>query len=430
MVRVILAGVALTGMCWPDLAVAQPTAFLLIPGSNCVTECSGTLMSVAPDVPAVLSSAVVPEGNDMESPYVTPDGRFVVWLRIGNRTLGRASRVALHDRQSGATGAVPVSPDSTILVGNPSRPEVYLGDRVGAYALSPSGTRRLQSSTCPLASPMHVSADGRRVLFYCYGDGVVLNHTFVVDVDTGALVSTTPVFSHVAALSRDGSEIYAVESVGSDRRLRRYDVATLAITGDVQVPHQDLVLAIHVDARLNRLLLAGGRLTVVSGATLDVLQIQTLLTGVNPGLLHSVLDDTGARLYVSQSHYYAEIGYTTYSYRVLDTDSFASVVGVEGPRGRFVPAPRPASPVLSALVSGASVQLSWVATSVAAATTRYVLEVGSAPGLNDIFAGLDAGMQTSFSANGVPPGRYYARVRAANYTGPSAPSNEVLVQVP
>ena len=55
--------------------------------------------------------------------------------------------------------------------------------------------------------------------------------------------------------------------------------------------------------------------------------------------------------------------------------------------------------------------------------------MGSAPGLSNIFSGLDVGLQTSFSASGVPPGTYYVRVRAGNYTGLSAPSNEIQIEV-
>ena len=43
--------------------------------------------------------------------------------------------------------------------------------------------------------------------------------------------------------------------------------------------------------------------------------------------------------------------------------------------------------------------------------------------------GLDVGLQTSFGASNVPPGTYYVRVRAGNYSGLGAPSNEVEVQV-
>jgi hypothetical protein len=76
------------------------------------------------------------------------------------------------------------------------------------------------------------------------------------------------------------------------------------------------------------------------------------------------------------------------------------------------------------------VTLSWSLGGRTVAVTRYVLEVGSAPGLSDIFTGLDVGLQTSFGASNVPPGTYYVRVRAGNYSGLSAPSNEVVVHVP
>ena len=93
--------------------------------------------------------------------------------------------------------------------------------------------------------------------------------------------------------------------------------------------------------------------------------------------------------------------------------------------------PPPLAPVaLERAVTGSAVTLTWAAPTRPAAVTSYVLEVGSAPGLNDIFTGLDVGRQSSFAATGVPPGRYYVRVRAGNYAGLSAPSNEVMVQVP
>jgi hypothetical protein len=37
--------------------------------------------------------------------------------------------------------------------------------------------------------------------------------------------------------------------------------------------------------------------------------------------------------------------------------------------------------------------------------------------------------QTEFIADGVPAGTYYVRVRAANFTVPGAPSNEIVVCV-
>lgn len=100
------------------------------------------------------------------------------------------------------------------------------------------------------------------------------------------------------------------------------------------------------------------------------------------------------------------------------------------PRSIVVASPPRAPTSLAALVTGGLVSLTWGVGGAPATVSRYVLEVGSAPGLTDIYAGLEIGGQTSVSASGVPAGRYYVRVRAGNYTGLSAPSNEVLVQVP
>lgn len=99
--------------------------------------------------------------------------------------------------------------------------------------------------------------------------------------------------------------------------------------------------------------------------------------------------------------------------------------------GWFVAAPPPAAPVtLQAAVTGRRVHLSWAPGGPPAAVRRYVLEVGSAPGRADLIGRLDLGAQTSWTADGVPPGVYHVRVRAWNVTGLSSPSHEVVVQVP
>ncbi|MEZ5418679.1 MAG: hypothetical protein R2708_15250 [Vicinamibacterales bacterium] len=43
---------------------------------------------------------------------------------------------------------------------------------------------------------------------------------------------------------------------------------------------------------------------------------------------------------------------------------------------------------------------------------------------------LDLGAAAAVTILGVPPGRYYARLRAVNYNGVSAASNEVVIDVP
>jgi hypothetical protein len=84
----------------------------------------------------------------------------------------------------------------------------------------------------------------------------------------------------------------------------------------------------------------------------------------------------------------------------------------------------PAAPTgLAVQVSGTTVALTWQRSSSA---TGYVLEAGSAPGQANIATAPVKGTSLTTTA---PPGIYYARVRATNKCGSSAPSNEVTVSV-
>ncbi len=88
----------------------------------------------------------------------------------------------------------------------------------------------------------------------------------------------------------------------------------------------------------------------------------------------------------------------------------------------------PSAPTgLASLVNGTTVQLAWAVPPDSCRQTTYVLEAGSAPGLNNL-ANIATGAP-SFSASGVSPGTYYVRVRARNVNGTSGPSNEVIVIV-
>lgn len=82
---------------------------------------------------------------------------------------------------------------------------------------------------------------------------------------------------------------------------------------------------------------------------------------------------------------------------------------------------------LSAIVEGRAVTLTWAAA--AGNAQEYVVEVGSAAGLSDILVFPTATLDTRL-ATPAPPGHYFVRVRAANASGLSPPSNEVVVDVP
>ncbi|MBM3780043.1 MAG: choice-of-anchor D domain-containing protein [Acidobacteria bacterium] len=116
--------------------------------------------------------------------------------------------------------------------------------------------------------------------------------------------------------------------------------------------------------------------------------------------------------------------------RVRSANSF----GASGPSnevevlvGSTGTAPRPPTG-LTVTVTGASLQLTWIAASTGDAPTGYTLEAGSAPSQSNI-ATVNLGPFTSFSVGGVPNGLYYVRVRASNSFGVSGPSNEASFSV-
>jgi hypothetical protein len=79
-------------------------------------------------------------------------------------------------------------------------------------------------------------------------------------------------------------------------------------------------------------------------------------------------------------------------------------------------------------VAGSTLTLNWGASSGCPATT-YVIEAGSSAGASNL-ANLPTGSAaTSFSANSVPNGTYFIRVRGGNASGFGGASNEVTVTI-
>ena len=86
---------------------------------------------------------------------------------------------------------------------------------------------------------------------------------------------------------------------------------------------------------------------------------------------------------------------------------------------------------LAATVAGHTVTLTWSPPGSGGPPTQYMLQAGSAPASSDLVPGVPLGATaTLFVAPGVPSGQYFVRVVAANASGASAPSNEVVVWVP
>lgn len=98
-----------------------------------------------------------------------------------------------------------------------------------------------------------------------------------------------------------------------------------------------------------------------------------------------------------------------------------------------VPPPQPCAPGvpvgLTGLVNGFNVALTWSAPASGATPLGYLIEAGSASGMANLAQLPQLGAAASVSAV-APAGRYFLRVRAGTACALSAPSNEVIVDVP
>ncbi|MGD9904199.1 MAG: fibronectin type III domain-containing protein [Vicinamibacterales bacterium] len=407
---------------------SQPSALYVIhndllpcqsaPHPQCVTT-RVTRATVGPDSGRVDWVRDVPNLFDIKEAYVTPDGGTLAYLGV---SLATGPGVYLHDVVSGRTTFIGPFHGATILLGNPVRPEVYLFDGTGATVLSPSGTRRI-GLPCRPNDRAGISADGQRVSItvVCGALPDTTLETTVFDTMTGAVLSTQPYYGKVSA---DGDVLFTRDFVNGVPLLQRRDVVTGQVLTEVTNPGWGLV----VDRGAGDVVSYGGSYAhLADGRTLAV-RWSTLFgaSGAGDNGPEPVIDPSNGMLFAATLGGGVSMA-DTRGRRLLGYVGFPAQMWAQ----LAVGPPAPQAPVaLGSAVTGSAVALTWSAPAHPATVTRYVIEVGSAPGSSDIFSGLDVGLQTSFAAAGVPPGTYYVRVRAGNDSGLSAPSNEVVVTVP
>ena len=301
-------------------------------------------------------------------------------------------------------------------------------------SVEPGRTQELQQAPC--ANPVFESrsGDGRRLSYFCDQPRRVA----VVDSADGRLLATVALGPHPYVsgasyhlLDRSGTTLYVVDwdyaYDGDLAVFRRFDVATGAVLAE-RTGTELFVFLWAYDETAGRLWVGGWHgITVLDANTLAEIgriasPYPTLLPRLafDPHLQHAYIAwrrDIVGPIRVSLVH----TG-TLATLASIDVPVDGDVVGIAlGPRP-----PRVLG--LSVVVQSHVGTLTWTIADLTIATEQFV-EVGFAPGQTIARLSVPAGV-TNLTVSGVPPGRYYVRVRSVNGTGLSAPSNEVVVDVP
>ena len=276
-----------------------------------------------------------------------------------------------------------------------------------------------------------VSPDGASLIVACqsvFSNPAVPPDVVVIDSRTGAerhrLPAVTP-SSQSPVFTSSGTEFLAIRSP-SDYAIVRVDVMTGLVTGTVTFARYNGIgpgLLPNLRDRDHPLLIRCGAV-----CTVDVVDATTLLIGPRlftggGNTVAASFSADGRHVVLSGDAYVARVELATgLTVNVIDAPANGFVVAALGAE--------PQPPVLApSVLTGNAVSLPWSLPGRSAAVTDYRLEVGSRAGVSDLVE-LGLGPATTFQAAGVPPGRYYARLRALNANGVSARSNEIVIDVP
>ena len=272
-----------------------------------------------------------------------------------------------------------------------------------------------------------LSADGQQAVILCGPPPPSVQwQIVVVDTATGAELRRVAIGDGIPstfALDADGTQVVTLRTYlltgGIRFALERLDTATGAVLQSVDVAEGGAVVA-NPRRRTLPLLLQGGRLHTLDARTLAI-GPEVRLPGPPDRVSFSA---NGDRVLVAVLRSAAVL---------VDLGTGAVLQQAPAPAAGVIMAvwgAEPQAPVLAPpVVAGSAVTLSWTLPVESTAVTGYRLEAGSQTGLADILT-TGLGPSPSFAAAGVPPGRYYVRMRALNGNGMSAPSNEVVVNVP
>jgi hypothetical protein len=380
-------------------------------------------------------------------------GRYLVWLSNDGRV------VNLVDTMTSRVSTLPVLPGGSRIVAVDSGRSRVFADTVGETFILDGqlGTvRSVQHETSfgPFYSSKGAYASSIERLFI--GRPSNFEGSFVVDVvdvTAGRLERTFPLaagFVTGIAVDADGRRLF----VAGSQELHVYDAQNGALL--MQFPGfrgaallNENVLQIDESRRRLFLTMDGppgipriGLGNYVAAFDLDTLALLGVASDPIPpnwSFDMQLLAGPRSPLYIFNSFPVAEDRCPTARLEVYEPESGAlrqrvdalqlwgGLTGVSVCRAHLALQSPPVPPTLHAPAAGGrQVTLSWTASYDA---LHYDIEAGSAPGLSDL-AVSPGHTSTSLTIDGVPPGRYFVRVRAINWVGRSLPSNEVEIVVP
>lgn len=272
-----------------------------------------------------------------------------------------------------------------------------------------------------LASQIAASRDGARVVLLCddwyeHRDGL-----FLVDSATGAVVTTSAGIVPLGLVGpgtdsmvwdESAGRILVVTYAGGGPGLATatalLDAATFAVVATIDAPRARLPLRAGYEVQWVRFTLLADPATHTAFLVENEGQAYRYSATEN---LRTVIHAVDTRTGVERGAVDLAAWYGTAAY-ALESQAFLM--------------PTLAAPVApTSRITGNSVELAW---SPVATATHYVLEAGSGPGLANYGALNVSG--TSFTVSGVPPGRYFVRVRAVGIAGQGVRSADTMVTVP
>lgn len=368
------------------------------------------------DVATGATTATTPDEAQVYGVF-TSDGQFAVSAAAGGTLLvrhmptGAGSLVAADFRPS---------------LAHPRRLMIF--GYTGAGAVARLDVRGVATMTqCPPGANLPglaLSLDGSELFVACDTADIV-----VVDTETTAERRRVPALPHTSSVFVNAQGELVAAGVGP----LGPEVARLDATTGQELARRD-ALRVWAGTGSRRLLLEMrpsatpgviGIYRLVDAATLTTTPLPfSLALGVSvfvsPDGRDAVLASSGYSVYTPSVVSRIEVATGRVLAKVVLPQEQTAAVQVS-------PAPLPpANP--TAEVADGQVSLAWHLPAESPQVTGYRLEAGVAPGTAAV--SLDLGAATSATIPGVPPGRYYVRIRAVNYNGVSAPSNEVVIDVP